>query len=95
MANKTIIWLAVIVILVALIILVIAIIVIHSTKDNPKRLELGLIWLYIGTILVFFAGLMVAIAAELTTNICQLPYSGKYIPTDKLSGIQPNVISYQ
>lgn len=97
MESKAIIWLAVIVILVAVILLVVAIIVIHNNKQSPESLERGLIWLYIATAATFIAGFMTAVAAELRPNICQLPYSGKYISADLVSGTpstlnEPNVI---
>jgi len=97
MQDNTIIWVAVIVILVALIILIISIVVIHNLKDHPdpNKLEVGLIWLYVGTGLVFLAGLMTAIAAELTPEVCRLPYSGQIVPRTNVTNgkVESNVIS--
>ena len=86
MADNTVVWLAVIIILVSVIMLVISIVIIHATKDDPdpNKLDIGLIWLYIGVALVFLAGLITAIAAEITPNLCQLPYSGEYVPVESI-----------
>ncbi len=82
MADKSLIWLAVLISLIALIFIVIAIIAVRATWDDPERREFGALWLYLAAGAIFITGLMTAVAAEMTPNLCQLPYSGSYVPVE-------------
>ncbi len=85
MPGKSLSWAASLVGLVALILIIVAIIVIRQTWNDINRREHGMVWLYIAAGAVFIAALMMAIAAELRPNMCQLPYSSRVIETSQLA----------
>lgn len=85
MPGKSLSWAASLVGLVALILIIVAIIVIRQTWNDINRRELGMVWLYIAAGAVFVAALMMAIAAELRPNTCQLKYSNRIIETSQLA----------
>ena len=84
MVNKPLLWVASLVALIALIFLIIGIILIRRTWDDPQRREGSMFWLYLAGVAIFLAALMAGIAAELTPNMCRLPYSGVIIESDRL-----------
>ena len=76
---KTLAWLATLVALISFILILIGILAVRATWDQNKPSESAFIWLYIGTTGVFVSAMMMAISAETRPNLCQLPYSGKYV----------------
>ena len=70
-------WLVTLVALISFALAIVSILVIRSTWHDDDNREVGIIWLYVTTFTCLVVATMSAISAELTVDLCKLPYSGK------------------
>lgn len=71
-------WAIVLGALISFALVLISIIVIRSTWHDEDRRESGIIWLYASAIAIFLTGVGSALSAEVTPDICRMPYSGRF-----------------